>query len=291
MPIRRTLAVGKDVLIDVVAQCGQVRHVEVPVDLAEAAVLVPEVAPLAVRADLLAIELPAILRLVLVVDIGLLLLVRIQRVVLAELLRAVRVLALGAVPAEAGLGPVLAHVALVHRPFDEAFARELGARCRDLRGRTCAFAWSLVKGGHKAAVRAVLEAEEAVVLRQVGLDRGQRRVGGWHKSFALHTHDLLCCEGVHGGFDWRAEHLLGMQLLVLLLRFQIWTGHDRRIQRSSACWIIGHRRRHAVAMSAYHPSPQEGVLLLHEQIVESTTHLVTAAVHSRRGVDSTGHER
>lgn len=77
MAIRRTLAVGKDVLIDVVAQCGQVRHVEVPVDLAEAAILVPEVAPLTVRAEFLAIELPTILRLVLIIDICLLLLVQI----------------------------------------------------------------------------------------------------------------------------------------------------------------------------------------------------------------------
>ena len=114
MPIRRTLAVGKDVLIDVVAQCGQVRHVEVPVDLAEAAVLVPEVAPLAVRAEFLAIELPAVLRLVLVIDTGLLLLVHIKCVAIAELFLAVRVLALGPIAAEAGLGPVLAHVALVH---------------------------------------------------------------------------------------------------------------------------------------------------------------------------------
>ena len=77
MAIRRTLAVGKDVLIDVVAQCGQVRHVKVPVDLAEAAILVPEVAPLTVRAEFLAIELPTILRLVLIIDICLLLLVQI----------------------------------------------------------------------------------------------------------------------------------------------------------------------------------------------------------------------
>ena len=114
MPIRRTLAVGKDVLIDVVAQCGQVRHVEVPMDLAEAAVFVPEVASLAVLADFLAIELPAILRLVLVIGTGRLLLVQIQRVAIAELFLAVCVLALGPIAAKAGLGPVLAHVALVH---------------------------------------------------------------------------------------------------------------------------------------------------------------------------------
>ena len=85
MPIRRTLAVGKDVLVDVVAQCGQVRHVEVPVDLPEAAVLVSKVTALAIGAELLAIELSTILRLVLVIDTGLLLLVHVQRVVLTEL--------------------------------------------------------------------------------------------------------------------------------------------------------------------------------------------------------------
>ena len=114
MPIRRTLAVGKDVPIDVVAHCGQVRHVEVPVDLPEAAVLVPKVTAFAVRAEFFAIKLPAILRFVLVIDIGLLLLVQIQLVILTEFFLTVRVLTLDTIAAKASLSPVLAHVALVH---------------------------------------------------------------------------------------------------------------------------------------------------------------------------------
>ena len=124
--VGRSLAVSKDVLVDVVAHCGQVRHVEMPVDLLEAAILVPEVAPLAVGAELLAVELAAVLRLVLVVHVGLLLLVEVQLVILAELLLSVRVLTLTPVAAKARLGPILAHIALVHGSFDEALLHRRG---------------------------------------------------------------------------------------------------------------------------------------------------------------------
>lgn len=85
-----------------------------PMDLLEAAILVSEVAALAVRTELLAIELSTILRLVLVVHVSLLLLVQIQLVIIAELFLPVSVLTLVAVATEARLSPILAHVALVH---------------------------------------------------------------------------------------------------------------------------------------------------------------------------------
>ena len=60
-------------------------------NLLEAAVLMSEVAALPVGAVPLAVELAAVLRLVLVID-SLLLLVQVERVVLGELLNSVRVL-------------------------------------------------------------------------------------------------------------------------------------------------------------------------------------------------------
>ena len=148
--------------------------------------------------------------------------------------------------------------------------------------------------GGDIAVGAVLEARK-VVIRNIGLDRGQWGMRRRHKSFALHTHDLLC-ERVHG-FGRRAEHL---RVLILLLRFQIWAGQDRGILSSST--KDGRHRWHAVnlkcgGLSGIHSvasaSSQEGVFLLQEQVVEAivagatTPHLV--AVHSWRGVD-TWHE-
>jgi len=113
--------------VDVEAKCGQVRHVIVTMNLFVAPVFVPKVAPLPIRAELLPVELPAVLRLVLVVGVGgLLLLAQVSlTVVLTELILAVGILTLGAVAAEAGLYPVLAHIALVHRPLDEALLSQV----------------------------------------------------------------------------------------------------------------------------------------------------------------------
>ena len=80
------------------------------VDFLEASVLVSEVAALAVRAQFLSVELPAILRLILVVETSL---GFGDPVDLGELVMAVGILALETVPAEANLGPVLAHLSLV----------------------------------------------------------------------------------------------------------------------------------------------------------------------------------
>ena len=85
-------------------------HVVVAVDLFERSVLVPEVASLAVRAELLSVELPAVLRFVLVVEARLSLG---DPVDLGKFLGTVGILALEAVAAEATLSPVLAHLAFV----------------------------------------------------------------------------------------------------------------------------------------------------------------------------------
>ena len=101
----------------VVAQRAEVCHVVVAMDLGEAAVLVPEVASLAVEAELFTVERSAILALVLVVLILLPLTLVHNLLTISingELLDPVGVLALDTVAAEAGLGPVLAHLALVH---------------------------------------------------------------------------------------------------------------------------------------------------------------------------------
>ena len=111
----------------VVAQRTEVSHVVMPVDLREAAVLMPEVTSLPVEAELFPVERTAILALVFVILILLalalvhyLLAIRIN----GKLLNTVSVLALDTVAAEAGLRPVLAHLALVHGPLHERLAGE-----------------------------------------------------------------------------------------------------------------------------------------------------------------------
>ena len=88
------------------------------VDLLEAAVFVPKVAPLTIWTELFTVKLAAILRLVLIV-VAELLLAKVELVV-TQLLSTVRILALGAVAAESSLGPVLAHLSFVHGALDEA---------------------------------------------------------------------------------------------------------------------------------------------------------------------------
>lgn len=94
------------------------RNVMVSVDLLECAIFVSEVASQAIRAELLAIELPAVLRFVLVVN-SLILLLHVEWVVFTELLRAMGVLTLNAIAAEACVNPVLAKLTFVHRSLDE----------------------------------------------------------------------------------------------------------------------------------------------------------------------------
>ena len=87
-------------------------------DLLEAAVFVPKVAPLTIWTELFTVKLAAVLRLVFIV-VAELLLAKVELVV-TQLLSTVRILALGAVAAESGLGPVLAHLPFVHGALDEA---------------------------------------------------------------------------------------------------------------------------------------------------------------------------
>ena len=86
------------------------RHEVVTMDFLEASVLVSEVAPFAIWAKLLTVELPAILRFVLVVKSCLRLG---DSVDLSELFRAMSVLALQTIAAEADFCPVLAHFTLI----------------------------------------------------------------------------------------------------------------------------------------------------------------------------------
>ena len=71
-------------------------------------------ASLAVGAELFAVELSAILRLILVVGTNLLLAQMIVLIVLAKLLYSVSVLAFGTIATETCLRPILAHLTLVH---------------------------------------------------------------------------------------------------------------------------------------------------------------------------------
>ena len=111
----------------VVAQRTEVSHVVMPVDLREAAVLMPKVTSLPVEAELFTIERSAILALVFVILalfalalVHYLLAIRIS----GKLLNTVSVLALDTIAAEASLRPVLTHLALVHGPLHERLAGE-----------------------------------------------------------------------------------------------------------------------------------------------------------------------
>jgi len=116
--IWRIFAVAKDVLV-CESHGSEVGNVEMPMNFLEAAVLVAEVATFAVSAELLSVELPAVLGLVLVVQ-SLLLFVYVQLIILTELVETVCELALGAISADSSLAPVLAKLALVHRSLHEA---------------------------------------------------------------------------------------------------------------------------------------------------------------------------
>ena len=157
-----------------------------PVNLLVASVFVSEVTPLAVRAVLLSIELPAVLRLVLVVEIGWLLLVEVQFVVLAELLLAVGVLALDSVATKTSFHPLLAHVALVHRPLHKTFLRKV-SKCQARLGT------ALVDLGFESASWVWTFLEVGLLLQSLlwgGLDGRDRSVRG-HETLARNAHDLL----------------------------------------------------------------------------------------------------
>lgn len=96
-------------------------HIEVPVDLFEASILVTEVAAFAILTIFVTVELPTILRLVFVINPGLFLFVQIKKVVLAKLLLAMSILAKIVIRAETSLLPVQTQFSLVHGALDETF--------------------------------------------------------------------------------------------------------------------------------------------------------------------------
>ena len=188
-PVRSIFAVSKHIGLSY-GQCSQVRHVEVSVNLFKAAVFMTEVAAFAIRAELLTVELAAILWLVLVILAWLLLLIQIKLVIFAEFLIPMSILTFGSVAAESSVCPVLAHFSFVHGPLYKALAsQKLG----------------LFKGGF----RAILVIEP---LRFGKFDRWDHvAVMRWHKSLRLLEAHVL--EWVHLG---RGEELL-LSLLCLLL--------------------------------------------------------------------------
>ena len=92
-------------------------HVVVSVDLLEAAILVTEVATLAIWAELVTVKLPTVLAFILVIG-TLLLLAKIKLVLVRKFFLAVRILALIA-PTTGLCDPVPAQFSLVHRSLRE----------------------------------------------------------------------------------------------------------------------------------------------------------------------------
>ena len=99
------------------------RLVIVSVDFLEAAILVAEVASFAIRAELLTVELSAILRLIFVIE-TLFLFVKNALMSITHFFNTMSVLTLCSISADPSLIPVLAHLALVHRSFDKALGAE-----------------------------------------------------------------------------------------------------------------------------------------------------------------------
>jgi hypothetical protein len=116
--IWRIFAVAEDILVSE-SHGSKVGDVEMPMNFLKAAVLMAEVASLAVGAELLAVELPAVLGLIFVVE-SLLLFVHIQLMILTELVETVCELALGSISAHSSLAPVLAKLTLVHGSLHKA---------------------------------------------------------------------------------------------------------------------------------------------------------------------------
>jgi len=109
---------------------AQMRHVVMPVDLLEAAIFMPEVASFAVEAEPFTVECPAVLALEFVIHAlnAIVAGVSLAVVVCNKLVNTVRVLAFVAISTEASLIPVLAHLALIHRPLNEGLPSEAAAR-------------------------------------------------------------------------------------------------------------------------------------------------------------------
>ena len=96
----------------------EVGHVKVSVNFFEAAVLVAEMTSFAIWTELLPVELPAVLGLILVV-LSLLLLVDVQLVILAELIKSMCKLTHSAVSAHTVVPPILAKLTFIHRSLDK----------------------------------------------------------------------------------------------------------------------------------------------------------------------------
>ena len=107
--VDRSLAFGYDVF-EHIANCGDMRHPEVSVDLNESTMFMPELAPLAVLTVFLTVESTTVLRLKYFVGLELFFC---QFVDLCELVEAVGELATDSISTEPGLGPILANIALV----------------------------------------------------------------------------------------------------------------------------------------------------------------------------------
>ena len=160
------------------AKRRQMGHVEVSVDLFEASVLVAEVAPFAIWAEPLPIELPAVLRLVLVVRTACFLLLQIKLMILTELLQSVGILTFLAVATETRLCPVLAELTLVHWALYKALLLEVEHQINI----------------HLHGWRTLLLAGSSW-----SFDRWQRDRchWNWHESLWLHTHSPEWIAGLH----------------------------------------------------------------------------------------------
>ena len=111
-PIGKGLALTKHISI-AVTESAQMCHVEMSVNLREAPVLVSEMTPLAIEAELFSVKRPTILTLILVVQalFRLAIVHHLHGIGLSRnFIKAMGVLALDPIPAEASLCPVLAHL-------------------------------------------------------------------------------------------------------------------------------------------------------------------------------------
>ena len=193
----RIFAIRKHIVVGDIEGC-EVSNVEMPVDFLEAAILVTEVAAFTVGAELLTIELTAVLRLILIVRTHHLR-VQVCTVALRKLLLAMSVLALGSVAAEASLGPVLAHLTLVHGALDETLASHMAVALR-----------------HEVSVLAILLNMCWTHLRnfdwrQSGIIVSLLLRSSWDKSMRLlHVHGLKRVQ-----FGWGWDESLEMLLLRL----------------------------------------------------------------------------
>ena len=234
-PIWRMSALGEDFIV-CESQGREMGNVKVPVNFFEAAVLMTKVASFAVRAELLPIELPAVLGLILII-LSLLLLVHVKLMILAELVKPMCKLTFRAVSASTVVAPILAELTFVHGSLNKTL---LGLIEGGILGRTVDFladywnCWSLdnwrdhihLTKRHKASRLLKVHCVERIQLRRrIVLQLRSNEVVGAGRESNVCVSFIGCCRS---SIAQTVVSLAGLEATVVHLEATVY--HFLRIQ-------------------------------------------------------------